>query len=359
MSSTPISLPTNVNRLHKPSFDLPSLPEELRMMIWKAATLPRIVPLMVKVETPECKHMLRRVLSNAIVTTRCEGRHATKKTPFSIPPHPAANNPCTFPDIPEDEELDRIIHAARTSIIHDWRYKPRFAWESNLPPPPLLHVCKESRFFALKHYTLSFATKHSSPTTYFNFQLDTLYFTQGEIAPRDAPTYLKCFQRGSWPLFGCIPTAEQLQVRSLAIDTRILKLWEGSTPRLQRTLSQIQNTYRNSKLLSVVVADFTHLYDGRRPNHYSRADSLTFLPEDNIPLKLYSYTNPHWHKNHPAGETTEPFDIRSVTRPQTNDDTESDLDRTLYSTSGKGIYSTESASSPLLPSGWLGGKEVA
>lgn len=343
MSSTPLRLPTQANRPQEPSFNLPGLPQELRFMIWKASILPRIVPLMVKVETPECRHVLRTVRSNAIVTSRCEGpeeHYTTRNNPLSEPPIPVANNPCTFPDTPEDRKLDRIIHKARTAIIHDWRYNPRFAWVSNLPAPPLLHVCRESRLFGMQYYTLSFATKHYPPTTYFNFQLDTLYFAE-DGANRRNETYLKCFDRGAWPLLECISPSEQLQIRKVAIQTCILKHWEKSTPRLQRTLSQIQKSYRNVDTVFVIVEDFTDLYDGRKPGGYSKADSLAFLPPDNIPLKLYSFDNPHWHKKHHSREIADPPDGVLFTIPPKSSFRR--LDVFFYSTQLESTSSEESS----------------
>ena len=48
----------------------------------------------------------------------------------------------------------------------------------NTPPPPVaLHVCHESREEALKYYILSFGTTVYPPTIYFNYQIDTLCFS--------------------------------------------------------------------------------------------------------------------------------------------------------------------------------------
>lgn len=50
----------------------------------------------------------------------------------------------------------------------------------NTPPPPVaLRVCHESREEARKHYVLSFGTDAFPATVYFNFQTDTLCFSDG------------------------------------------------------------------------------------------------------------------------------------------------------------------------------------
>ena len=47
--------------------------------------------------------------------------------------------------------------------------------------PVTLHVCSESRFETLKHYTLTFAAKSQPPQVYFNFNLDRLYLREADM----------------------------------------------------------------------------------------------------------------------------------------------------------------------------------
>lgn len=52
-------------------------------------------------------------------------------------------------------------------------------------PPIALRICQESRQEALRHYVLSFGTADSSPTIYFNFDIDTLDFRHPPSSSKD------------------------------------------------------------------------------------------------------------------------------------------------------------------------------
>lgn len=89
----------------------------------------------------------------------------------------------------------------------------------NLQVPPLLQVSRESRYEALKRYTLSFGL-NQSPKIYFDFNRDALFFTyekwhgdaeyEGEI--RDLTHLLS-------------QSGEAKKIRHLAIDSDLLEIF--------------------------------------------------------------------------------------------------------------------------------------
>lgn len=53
-----------------------------------------------------------------------------------------------------------------------------FGFRSESPPPALLLVCRESHHVASKVYLQHFGALGAAPTTYFNYQMDTLYLDE-------------------------------------------------------------------------------------------------------------------------------------------------------------------------------------
>lgn len=121
-----------------------SLPAEIRQMIWQVAVFPRIVYLEM---VDEAKHTCSRVWS----MTSIEG-------PESI----------GFFDLDNQSTADRLRHGPWPL----WSFKSQSI-------PPLFHTCKESQRVAERIYSKSFGTECAPPTTWFNFELDTLYLDWG------------------------------------------------------------------------------------------------------------------------------------------------------------------------------------
>jgi hypothetical protein len=67
----------------------------------------------------------------------------------------------------------------RTVTITRGRYVPGRIYTAKaqkIPVPTLLHVCKESRDFALRFYRLSFKTEFLGRPVYFDYERDLLFF---------------------------------------------------------------------------------------------------------------------------------------------------------------------------------------
>ncbi|KAH9213561.1 hypothetical protein DL95DRAFT_524404 [Leptodontidium sp. 2 PMI_412] len=127
----------------------PSLPTEIRRLIWQAAAFPRIVYLE-KVE--ESEHICSRVWSQT---------------------------PVDGPDMMGFFDLDHQPVGTELGYGPDpiWGFRSRSV-------PVLFYVCRESYSVALKVYSKCFGTDSSAPATWFNFNLDTLYLDWGDLESR-------------------------------------------------------------------------------------------------------------------------------------------------------------------------------
>ncbi|CAG8959430.1 hypothetical protein HYFRA_00001328 [Hymenoscyphus fraxineus] len=120
-----------------------SLPQEIRNMIWKAAAFPRIVSL----DNIATNHICSRVWS---------------ETPADGPGSEG------FFDMDHQPEAARMTQGPE-GYCH-------FASRS---VPILFLICKESHHVARQMYTKAFGTRYAPPSTWFNFELDTLYLNWG------------------------------------------------------------------------------------------------------------------------------------------------------------------------------------
>ena len=121
-----------------------SLPAEIRKMVWELAAFPRIVHLEY-VKGPE--HKCSRVWSQ----TSIDG-------PDSM----------GFFDMDQQSGVARFYQGPHPP----WRFISRSI-------PPLFWICKESYSVAEKMYAKSFGTQFTFPSTWFNFELDTLHLDWG------------------------------------------------------------------------------------------------------------------------------------------------------------------------------------
>jgi hypothetical protein len=96
-----------------------------------------------------------------------------------------------------------FVQRSRQSMPH---------FEANYGPPPLLHVCHESREVALESYELIFRSRGSSrPPFYFDLKRDTLCFTM-ETTPIRIVLFLED-----------MPVADVCRVRYLAVGSELPK----------------------------------------------------------------------------------------------------------------------------------------
>lgn len=65
-----------------------------------------------------------------------------------------------------------IVHDGRTSSVYGKKYP---AQAKSAPIPQLIHVCKDSRRFAMQHYSLSFGPQLQGRPIYFDCKRDLLY----------------------------------------------------------------------------------------------------------------------------------------------------------------------------------------
>jgi len=145
--STPDALPMATTSF--PRFS--SLPPEIRRIIWESAASPRIVHLEFVWEE---KHTCSRVWSETSV------------------------------DGPESIGFFDLDHEPEEICLSIGPYPPWGLRTRSIPP--LFSVCRESYLVAKeKIYTKSFGTEYRIPTTWFNFELDTLYLDWGYYVNSD------------------------------------------------------------------------------------------------------------------------------------------------------------------------------
>jgi len=144
------------------SFTLfPKLPKEVRLTIWESVPLdPRIVYL----EWKPLKqyNSCTRVWSNKAIDNG-SGRSAFFEA--------------------DEEEIGNISRyqdkGVQTTDDSDFASNIPRGFRSQAKLPGILLACKESFAVASKIYTRAFGTEHSSPQTWFNFEIDTLYLDLG------------------------------------------------------------------------------------------------------------------------------------------------------------------------------------
>ncbi|CAG8971327.1 hypothetical protein HYALB_00005945 [Hymenoscyphus albidus] len=122
-----------------------SLPSELRCKIWKAAAFPRVVCL----DRIRHSHKCSRVWSQTDVD---------------------GPNYMAFFDM-DSQPIEQQITQGPENYDH-------FASQS---APPLFLICKESHHVARQIYTKAFGSNYVTPTTWFSYDLDTLFLDLGPV----------------------------------------------------------------------------------------------------------------------------------------------------------------------------------
>jgi hypothetical protein len=86
-----------------------------------------------------------------------------------------------FPELPTEIRLQIWRHClpGPRAVEVDYGHGSEFLY-SEYPPPIALHICRESRIEALKHYELAFDSKPNACRIYFNFSRDGLHFRYGD-----------------------------------------------------------------------------------------------------------------------------------------------------------------------------------
>jgi hypothetical protein len=101
-------------------------------------------------------------------------------------------------------------------LRHD--YALSMCWTVN-PVPVLLHVSRESRYEALKRYTLAFGIAQASSKIYFDFKRDTLFLTyekwQGEGEYEDELSFLTA---------SLIRSGDANKIKNLALDKDLVEI---------------------------------------------------------------------------------------------------------------------------------------
>jgi hypothetical protein len=140
--------------------------------------------------------------SDTLHNWACQNLRMTTATKFLVPYIMAGKIPKSVlfgsSDKASDKEVFQYFELLPAELrIQIWKYamknyvgKARVVWkwddyhmgnyyhsrlESKNPPPPFLHVNKETRSLATGHYDLTFATMQSGPETFFNYEQDILF----------------------------------------------------------------------------------------------------------------------------------------------------------------------------------------
>ncbi|KAH7416951.1 hypothetical protein BKA64DRAFT_283635 [Cadophora sp. MPI-SDFR-AT-0126] len=81
-----------------------------------------------------------------------------------------------FPKLPIElrVKIFRDHLSTATRLVHIYWHARQRVFKSSQAVPPLLHVCQESRYEALKKYQLSFAPSPEFARVYFSFEKDVL-----------------------------------------------------------------------------------------------------------------------------------------------------------------------------------------
>jgi hypothetical protein len=117
------------------------------------------------------------------------------------------------------------------------------------PHPVLLRICRESRIFALKHYTLAFAQ------SYVDFSVDTLYFhfpTFDWYKGFEQPTNIELIDYTT-------KASDRAKIRHLAVDCNIGRALDDSpdgvyiSKVIEKLLISKLKSYRNVQIFTLVI----------------------------------------------------------------------------------------------------------
>ncbi|QSZ32699.1 hypothetical protein DSL72_002278 [Monilinia vaccinii-corymbosi] len=226
---------------------------EIRLMIWEMATNdPRIVKINI-CPISRCKHAMVRVRSDTVVPDRCQNHN-----------YPYSNgNTCTgiLDMLPQDIQTLGTVG----SRIHD----EQFGFRSEVDPPSLLLVCKESYAIASKRYKRAFPSVGAFAETYFDYERDVLSL------PLD---YLIRLRRTEDPL---IAQSEACKIQNLSLSL-------ASVQRLGR-ISDDDGKLRRSLILSKIIAVFCNVkrLTIEVEDHRRKSDEKRSLRELNMELEWF------------------------------------------------------------------------
>ncbi|KAG9498428.1 hypothetical protein J7337_009233 [Fusarium musae] len=258
-----------------------ALPLELRQEIYRLATPPRFVEVRRSTEQDYdefAEHI--RATPNAI-------RLDESLTHFSF------NWRSQIPSRTKQRTLERYGFSSTKSPYQPWNVSklapqisldwlsenPAYAWElcreghmfSNAPIPALLHTCRESRDHLIKRgYQLAFRTRSHGPRTWFNFETDVLFISQGD----DWGTKHRMLSGCVWDI-GQFHPIDMQKVKRIALDNSTGSLYLSHPSFSERNykfsdLSSVLRLFQHLKELLLV--EWTDLYmDEIRPWNISTA----------------------------------------------------------------------------------------
>lgn len=155
----------------------------------------------------------------------------------------------------EDEANLRnlVVLCSGLPLASNYKEAPLMGIACETSLPPLLRVCRESRFVVAKYYKPTFACPHSNPETFFDFENDTLYldwdnFVLYQMKPA---TSEHDFQLGVWNGFRAEDRGDLERVKRIAIR------FSSNLPYgLAGNIATILRIFRRVETLSIIVHHF-------------------------------------------------------------------------------------------------------
>lgn len=234
-------------------------PKELRLKIWEIAIQdPRIVKLNYFALSC-CEHAMVRVRSDMTVPDRCRNDHYSGSPGTS----------CTglLGILPQDME-------SLNSMRIGWREQELVGFCSEMDPPSLLLVCKESYEVASKRYKRAFPALGALPETYFDYERDVLSlcieYLETEVAIADQDSHL-------------MVRAEACKVQNLSFSFDQIFFRESNTAEEDLRdrsvfVGHILQVFCNVKHLTIEVEDHAELFNGGKCLNEIRKELEWFEP---------------------------------------------------------------------------------
>lgn len=225
---------------------------------------------------------------------------------FSLPGPRIVSIRCDSRSVLQRDSQEGLSHIDRQ--IQCW---------SPAPVPTSLHVCKESRSEAMRHYKLLFGIKGEPGRIYFDGLRDTLYF-----GPQDSAFVSKANPRGPMSI---MELSDKLLVRYIAVSELLVysrKRQDPVAPTPQRNIEklvcEVRARFRNVERLTFVSGDRNLVYSPDsgfvEPPQRNQFLEREILNAVNTIAKWYpTFNPPPWEVKAIAIEPSQPvYDQRSL-----------------------------------------------
>ncbi|KAI0871970.1 hypothetical protein GGS24DRAFT_37492 [Hypoxylon argillaceum] len=115
---------------------------------------------------------------------------------------------------PEPTSLDEILPSPLGAEL---------GWHSTTQIPALLHVNYEARYEALKRYSLSLSIGNAQPRVYIDFDRDTLFLGDAELAPECSPLWAETPDLSKVRRLAVVPEGAWRALRWMKADVNSLQ----------------------------------------------------------------------------------------------------------------------------------------